>query len=221
MLHRADGEQHRDGGTVGREPAIGENDNLGAARFHGFLSALAEIAHRRAERVGAGREIEQDRQTNDCVAENRHGGQGLHFVIEEDGRVQGQDAGRGKSGFEETHPWPERRAERHDELFADGVDRRVRDLGEELLEIGVEQARPAREHRERRIVAHRSGGLETFGQWGENEFLLLGVVSVRELLLKQRCLVGRGRLDDLGCRACGGEFLPIDQVARTPLTRDG
>ena len=41
-----------------------------------------------------------------------------------------------------------------DQLLADAVDGRIRDLGEELLEVIVEQARLVGEHGERRIVAH-------------------------------------------------------------------
>ncbi len=49
--------------------------------------------------------------------------------------------------------------DRHDELFADRIDRRVGDLGEELLEIGVKKARPFREHGQRRVIAHRADRL--------------------------------------------------------------
>src|SRR6185312_7035192 len=41
-----------------------------------------------------------------------------------------------------------------DELLADAVDRRVRDLRKQLLEVLVEQAWLRREHRERGVVAH-------------------------------------------------------------------
>ena len=44
--------------------------------------------------------------------------------------------------------------DRHDQLLADRVDRRIGDLGKELFEIGVQQAGLLREHGERRILAH-------------------------------------------------------------------
>ncbi len=53
----------------------------------------------------------------------------------------------------------DRRVDRHDQLFADRIDRRVGHLREELLEVVVEQLRPVREHRERRVVAHRADRL--------------------------------------------------------------
>ncbi len=49
--------------------------------------------------------------------------------------------------------------QRHDQLLADRIDGRIGDLREELLEISVEQPRLEREHRQRRIVAHRAGRL--------------------------------------------------------------
>ena len=47
---------------------------------------------------------------------------------------------------------------RRDQLFANGVERRIGDLREELLEIVVEQPRAVRQHGERRVGAHRPDG---------------------------------------------------------------
>ncbi len=43
----------------------------------------------------------------------------------------------------------------HHDRLADRVDRRIRHLGEELLEVRVEDRPPVGEHRERQVVAHR------------------------------------------------------------------
>ena len=45
--------------------------------------------------------------------------------------------------------------QRHHQFFADRIDRRIGHLGEQLLEILEEQLWPLREHRERRVRAHR------------------------------------------------------------------
>ena len=50
----------------------------------------------------------------------------------------------------------DRRRHRRDQLLADGVERRVGDLREQLLEVVVEQPRTVREHRQRRVGAHRA-----------------------------------------------------------------
>jgi hypothetical protein len=56
--------------------------------------------------------------------------------------------------IENVRPRPDEGHEAHHELFADRIDRRVRDLGEVLLEIGVEQLRLVGERGNRRVVAH-------------------------------------------------------------------
>ena len=44
--------------------------------------------------------------------------------------------------------------QRHHQLFADRIDRRIGHLREQLLEIFEEQLRPIGQHRQRRIRAH-------------------------------------------------------------------
>ena len=51
------------------------------------------------------------------------------------------------------------RRQRHHEALAQRIDRRIRDLGEGLAEIFVQRPRLARQHRDRRVVAHRAGRL--------------------------------------------------------------
>ena len=54
---------------------------------------------------------------------------------------------------------PDRRLHRRHQLLADRVERRVGDLREQLLEVVVEQARAIRQHRQRRVGAHRADRL--------------------------------------------------------------
>ena len=59
-------------------------------------------------------------------------------------------------GLAEQVPFrPDERLHAHHDRLADRVDRRVRDLREELLEVGVEQRMTLGEHSERRVVPHR------------------------------------------------------------------
>ncbi len=62
------------------------------------------------------------------------------------------------SMVEQVRPRPDDRDEAHHELFADRIDRRVRDLGEVLLEVGEQQLRLVRQRRDRRVGAHRADG---------------------------------------------------------------
>ena len=53
----------------------------------------------------------------------------------------------------------EQRAQAHDQPLAQRVDRRVGDLGEALAQVVADRARPRRQVGQRRVVAHREGGL--------------------------------------------------------------
>ena len=61
--------------------------------------------------------------------------------------------------------------QRHDQLFADGVDGRVGDLGEELLEVPVEQLRMLGEHGQGLVGAHRAHRLVAGGGHGVEDVL--------------------------------------------------
>ena len=52
----------------------------------------------------------------------------------------------------------DKRGQRHDDFFADRIDRRIGDLRKQLLEIIVERAVFVRQHRQCRICAHRADG---------------------------------------------------------------
>ena len=66
-----------------------------------------------------------------------------------------------------------------DEFLADAVERRVGDLGEDLLEILIEVLRLVGEHGERRVVAHRGDRLDAGGGGGPEQHaqILVGVAE--------------------------------------------
>jgi hypothetical protein len=68
---------------------------------------------------------------------------------------------------------------RGDDLLADAVDRRIRDLREQLLEVVVEQPRPLRQHGERRVVAHRADGFDAVARHRrhQNSLIFEGVAE--------------------------------------------
>ena len=73
---------------------------------------------------------------------------------------------------------PDQRPQRHHQLLAERVDRRVGDLGEALLEVGVEQARHPREDRHRGVVAHREDRVLALGAHrADDELDLFGGVA--------------------------------------------
>ena len=77
--------------------------------------------------------------------------------------------------------------DRHHELLADRVDRRVRDLREELVEAVEEAEAPLPQARKRRVVAHRADRLVPgFGHGPEDELDVLQRVAEAPLLRGER-----------------------------------
>ena len=69
-------------------------------------------------------------------------------------------------------------------LFADGVQRRVGDLGEQLLEVVEQHPRPRREHGDRGVGAHRAQRLGAGARHRRDQQVEL-LVGVAEHLLAQ------------------------------------
>mmetsp|Transcript_6889 Transcript_6889/g.18757 ORF Transcript_6889/g.18757 Transcript_6889/m.18757 type:complete len:1126 (+) Transcript_6889:86-3463(+) len=85
--------------------------------------------------------------------------------------------------------------EGHDEPFAEGINRRVGDLRESLLEVIVEEMGPAGEHRHGGIVTHRPRGLHAVGSHGlDDHGHILGGVPGGGLRFDQADGVHGGRL---------------------------
>ncbi len=110
---------------------------------------------------------------------------------------------------EQVRPRPDERDEAHDELLADRVDRRVRHLREVLLEVGVQQLGLVRQHRDRRVGAHRADRLLAGVRHRRHQELqaLLRVaerllqIEQRHVGLLARDLLGQRQVADLDLRA--------------------
>ena len=81
---------------------------------------------------------------------------------------------------------PDKTGQRHDDLFADRVDRRVCDLGKELLEIVVKLLVLRRQYGQRRIIAHGTCGfLALCRHWLQNELEIFLAVAKGLLHVEQ------------------------------------
>ncbi len=194
MMHRAGGQEHRDGRMLGVDVPIAENDQR-RALVDGLLSLGADAVEMGLETLRPF----GDRET----AAHRGGMEGtileredlLDFGVGEHRGLQAQELRVRGRLIEPVAVLAGEDLDGHDELLADRVDRRVSHLREELLEIGVKQARLAREHGQRRIVAHRADGFlaglaHDLEDRRRDRELLLGVAG-GELLLDQG-RAGRG-----------------------------
>ena len=88
------------------------------------------------------------------------------------------------------------RDQRHHELLADRVNRRIRHLSKQLAEIMVEGLGSVREHRERRVVSHRTDCLGSFFRHrAQHELDVVFAVAERFLAFgeRDRVIVGLRR----------------------------
>ena len=96
------------------------------------------------------------------------------------------------SGLEQIPLRPDRRPHVRHQFLANRVERRVRHLREELLEVLVEQPRLVREHGQRRVGAHRADRLLAGrGHRRDQEAQILLRVAERLLPLEDRLVLGR------------------------------
>ena len=84
---------------------------------------------------------------------------------------------------------------RSDDLLADRVNRRVRDLREQLLEIIVKQLRLVRQNRQRRVRAHRTERLNAVvSHRPDDKTQILERVAERLLPLQNFAMIRLGRI---------------------------
>ena len=102
-------------------------------------------------------------------------------------------------------------AHRRDELFADRIERRVGDLREQLLEVVVEQPRLVRQHRQRRVGAHRADRLLAVQRHRRQQQPQVFLRVAEGLLPAQHRLV----IGPLGVGA--GQVLDVDEMLPQPL----
>ena len=100
---------------------------------------------------------------------------------------------------EDVRPRPDEGDQAHHQFLADRVDRRVGDLGEILLEIGVEQLRLVRHRRDRRVGAHRADGFLAGRRHRRHQQLGVFLAVAEGLLAIEQgdVLAQRARLDRL------------------------
>jgi hypothetical protein len=187
-------EQRRNGKQRGRHAAIRQDDDVVALRDR-VLRVRREARERGFHAVRAPfrgiADVELERPER-AAREQLDVPDLLHVVRREDGLLRFEAHRRlGDVRFvvdrEEIRPRPDERHERHHELLADRIDRRVRDLREELLEVVVEDLRAIGQHRQRGVVAHRAqrflAGLE---HRSEQDLDVLLRVAERLLAIEHR-----------------------------------
>jgi hypothetical protein len=102
--------------------------------------------------------------------------------VRHEGAVEHEDLGLAVVLVEHVLEVAEPRLEAHHPVLAQAVDRRVRHLGEVLPEVVAERPVAVRQHRGRRVVAHRADRLlAVLGHRREDRLELLDGVARRDL----------------------------------------
>ena len=195
VMHGRGREQRRDRDAVRSHHAIRQDDDVVAAA-HRRLGPLRHPGDHALHALGAElhRISDVERLRVERVLEVADAADLLEVVVGQD-RLADFEALALPVAFEveDVGARPDEAHETHDELLADRVDRRVRHLGEVLLEIGVEQLPLVGQHRDRRVGTHGAdrllAGCRHGGQQDVEVFL---GVAVGLLLIEQRH-VGAGR----------------------------
>ena len=137
VVGRPDSEDRGDGGPISVDRGVAHDQDLGARRG-GRLDLVGQALDPGPEAVGAvghGEGGVEGHGPERRLARD----QLVHGVGVEQERLEAQQAGGILVLGEDGRPRAEQRAQGHDPVLAEGVDRRVGDLGEPLLQVVVER----------------------------------------------------------------------------------
>ena len=198
MVHARRRQQARDRGVVAIDAAVRQDQDVVAGGQRIARPAL-QPRHRPLEPGAVLTRVERHRQREAPEAGMVQVPECGQLVVV-DHRVLDLDlVARLRTRIEQVPFGPDRRRHRRDELFADGVERRIGHLRERLREVVVQQPWPIRQHRERGVRAHRSDGLFAASRHRREQdaqvFVRVaeGLLPAQDRLVTERREVRRGR----------------------------
>ncbi len=127
---------------------------LGRTRGEGILPSLCRGRPALESRAGCPRHVEQSRYRGDAEVAPPDSTQTLHVLVRQDRMRKLELPAMLRSLVEQVALLAREGHQAHHEPLAQGVDGRVRHLGEKLLEIAEQEPGSFREYRQRRVVAH-------------------------------------------------------------------
>ena len=220
MMHGGRRQQRGDRNPVGPGRPVGQDDDVlaGADRcFRALAQRVERLAHAGGAMVGAIGDVERD-GAELVVGDVADAADALEVLVGED-RVRRFEPLLLGGAFEveQVRPRPDKGHERHDQLLADRVDRRVGHLREVLLEVSVQQLRPVGEGGDRRVGAHRADRL--LAQLGHRQHQELdALLRVAEgLLAVEQAHIGARRAG----RVCPAAHARGSACGRAIADRDG
>ena len=211
VMHAGSGQQAGNGRVLRIHTTVRKNQDA-VARCHGGAGLAAQLRHRAFQTRTIFIWVVQQRQRRRSEARARRQVAQLgNLIVVQHGEVDLDLAAVLGHGLEQVAFRADAGAHRRDQLFADRIERRIGDLGEQLLEVVVQQARLVREHGERGVGAHRAHRLLAVLRHGRHQHAQVFLRVAEGLLAaKHRLMVG-----SLG--RSRGEILDIDRVLLQPL----
>ena len=194
MVQPRDGEQRRDRRAAGVHVPVGE-DEKGRSPPDRLVGLDEEPGQRRLEGLAVPVRREEHVEVGGGEVRMGRAAKPEHVLRGEDRLDEAEHAAMLRGLVQKVPLPPDEGVQRHHQLLAERVDRGVRHLGEELLEVGEEHLRPVREDRQRRVVPHRADRLLPLGRHrGDDELDLLLGVAEGVLLAPERLRVFGGDL---------------------------
>ncbi|EHJ61206.1 hypothetical protein NSU_1794 [Novosphingobium pentaromativorans US6-1] len=197
MVHGSRRQQGRHRNAVGALGAVGQDQDV-LVRQHGFGGGPAHFLDRHFETFGAGFGIPGHVDGGGAEGAVQRGLDRADLGdvhVGEDRLADFQALVRAGVMTEQVRARADHGDQAHHQFLADRVDRRVGDLREVLLEVVVEQARLVRQHRNRRVGAHRTDRIVGIDghRLEEAAGVFLGVAEGL-LAIEQRGVRGRQRV---------------------------
>ena len=195
-VHRRRRQQRRDRHALFRHIAVGEHQNP-AVLPHRLDCVAGELFQREFQyrAVAPRRELHRQHAGLEILPADPF--EPRELVVGQHRAVQLDQPGVRRSFGEDVAPVADVSGQAHHQLLADRVDRRIGDLREQLFEVVEQQLRLVRQHRQRRVVAHRTDRLLAGGGHRlDDQFDILA--GVAETLLHRDEIVPQLRRGDFG-----------------------
>ena len=201
MMQPRHGQQSRDRRDGFRNTAIRKNQNRRAI-LDGLIRVGKNFGERRFQPFGLVRRREENRQRRrleSFAVELADVAKFFQLLVGEQRMLQLDERAALRRGIQQAAARADHRFRRGHDLFANGINRRVRDLREQLLEIVVEQLRLVRENGQRRVGAHGAERLHPVVRHrADDETQILERVAEALLALQNFAMFRNGTLRRLG-----------------------
>ena len=221
VMEARDREQCRNRRELTIDATIAQDEDVHFLFLDQSARHQANFFHRLHQAFLAARDAEEGRQHADTQARQIHAADLGEVFVGDDRPLELEAAAIRGLRIQQVAFRAQACFGRGDDLFTDRIDRRIRDLREQLLEIVIEQARFVRQHRKRRVVAHGAHRLDAVlrHRCQQQAFVFEGVAE-GDLSLQQRVVIGLRHFRRLG-QIGNVELMIVQPFAIGALGRDG